>query len=138
MRVGFWSASDFGTSSPMITASTVSTTRTVMPAEEAAVALSSPAHDSSSGATTGASCGLSVGAEDQAGERDPDLRDRDVAVEAHRVLDDRQQPRREALPSSASRRSRLRLTPTAANSAATYNAVSRMSRAMIAHARSIH
>ena len=35
---------------------------------------------------------LSVGAEDQARERDADLRDRDVAIELVRVLDDRQDP----------------------------------------------
>src|SRR5688572_908832 len=42
------------------------------------------------------------------------------------------------LPSSASRRSRLLRALTAANSAATYSPVSRMSRTIIVHASSIH
>ena len=91
------------------------------------ISVACPPARSSSGASRGAMRGLPVGAENQAGERDADLRCGDVAIELVRDL---RRPagcgRPSALPSSARRRSRLRRAPTAANSAATYSAVSRI------------
>ena len=54
VRVGSWSASDFGTSSPTIIASTVSVSRTMAAAVDSAVSGLSPATDCSNGPSAGA------------------------------------------------------------------------------------
>ena len=139
VRVGFCSASDFGTSSPTIIASTVRTSRTMTAAVDCGgVGLQAEHRLRAAAPARGASARLTVGAEDQAGQRDADLRDRDVAVE---LVRDPRRPAGSARPGDCrlprAGASRLRRAPTAANSAATYSAVSRISSRMTSEATSI-
>ena len=93
--VGYCSAIAFGTSSPRTTERTVSTTSTMAAETSRAVCSSSRVQRVRSGVAHGARIGARIGAENQAGERDADLRGGDVAVERGRRLEDRQQARRE-------------------------------------------
>ncbi len=84
------SAIDFGTSSPATMASVVRTSRTMTADVERAASGSRPPTRSRSGATRGAIAACAYSAEDQAGERNADLRGGDVPVERVRIFDDRQ------------------------------------------------
>ena len=92
-----------------------------MPAASSSAVCSAPAGSSASTERRDArrEDRLGISAEHHARQRDADLRRGDVAVEPLRILDDRQEPRGERVAVLARRRSRLRRTPTAPNSAAT-------------------
>ena len=90
MRVGSWRASDFGTSSPTIIASTVSVSRTIAAAVDSRRVSVQAGNRLQQRPERRRDRRLSVGAKNQAGKGDADLRDRDVAIELVRVLDDRQ------------------------------------------------
>ena len=96
-RVGSCSASDLGTSSPTIIARVVRMRRTITAEVDCGGVGLQASHALDQGSEPGRDRGLGVGAENEAGEGDADLRGGNVAIERVRVLEDRQHPRREGI-----------------------------------------